>query len=144
MLFILAIVHASIFLPVLATEYHEDNISNEDNCSENGVQEYINIHPQVFSPEIFDSQELEQYVQDKDLPMGIFDRYGPKVLYAKILPEEIQDRAAHTEVQIFTRVNDVYGTIRNATLSYSINNGTDWNKTEMELINGRPSNGTYL
>jgi hypothetical protein len=52
---------------------------------------------------------------------------------------------------VYANITDKYGKIKQAILSYSSDdlvkkgkNITPWNNTAMKLINGNPSNGTYL
>jgi hypothetical protein len=71
---------------------------------------------------------------------GFFSKYSPQV-NVTIFPESpISDQ----KVEINATFSDMFGKIQDAILSYSIDNGTSWNSTEMDLIWGTHSNGTYL
>jgi hypothetical protein len=70
-----------------------------------------------------------------------FDTYKPEVIGVRASPAY---PSPDSEVNIAARVIDRYGQIQNATLLYSIDNGTTYKNITMKLINGSPSNGTYL
>jgi hypothetical protein len=67
------------------------------------------------------------------------EQYRPRV----DVKRSIESPTSQSEVEIIAKVIDKYGRIENASLYYSINDGIIWNRTDMDLINGNPSNGTF-
>lgn len=67
--------------------------------------------------------------------------YSPKIIEHKQIPLYPN---SNSPVHIYTKIFDQYGRNANATLNYTIDNGTSWIKQKMDLINGIPTNGTYV
>jgi hypothetical protein len=68
------------------------------------------------------------------------EKYSPEV-DVKIFPKL---PSPQTSIEVNAAIFDKFGKILDATLFYSVDNGTSWNYTDMNLVWGDFSNGTFL
>jgi hypothetical protein len=74
-------------------------------------------------------------------PYEIKQHYSPELIYCSQDPTHPDP---HQPVEIYANFFDKYSNIHNATLFYSINEDQQRGSEQMRLVNGIPSNGTYL
>jgi len=96
----------------------------------NGISRYVTLSIFAF---------LVVWFVNFSFPVFASEKYSPTV-QATYPSARIQP---NTNVTISANVTDKFGTIRNATLSYSVDYGLNWVDLPMNLTWGDRSNGTY-